>query len=284
MSFSSIGKAAQDLHSKGYPYDNLWKVEFNTRSVDGVNFVYAAQRNHSDEVSASVNAKYTCKEHGLTIEGDAKSGNKYKVSTSLDNKLYEGLNLKYTHESGNKNTVSAAYKNTWGGAEVKAVVPNDTRKSELEASTVIVKDKATFGVRNIFSIGDQPSFRSAEAAVQYKNLDYTATAKAHFAGGSDYVVGATYFQTLTARSMNIASCVCYTPKSADSIKLSVATEKLRTDGSTVRAKLDSAGKAGLAYSTVVGDRTKLTFATEFDALKLGKEGSNRYGVHVVFND
>jgi len=285
QTFSDIGKAACDLHSKGFPSDNAWKLDVNTRALDGVGFNYSTWRTHQDHIGSSLNAKFAVKEHGLTVDTDVKSSNNIKVELGLANKLYDGVDVKLSHDNHHNTVFKTIYRNSWGGAEVAANIPADRNKSELDVSTALIRDKFSFGVRNVIRVGDQPSFKSLEAAVQYREIDYTAALKFGYNGGNHFKAGGNYIHRLITHNTEVGGYICYDNlREIDQVKLGVAAQFNKAEGSYWKTKLNSDGRAGVAYTSKVTDNTKVTFATEFDALHFGKEGAGKYGLHIVYNN
>jgi len=282
--YGDIGKNACDLFSKGYPSNNAWKIEVNTRAEDGASFSFVANRTHADLVEAGLTAKFALPDTGLKVNVELKSGNTIKVDLTHSDKFVQGLAVKLAHDNSHKSVFTTTYKNTWGGVEAVATVPADKKKTELELSSVFIKDRYLFGVRNTLSAGDQPAFKSIEAGVQYRQLDYIAAARVTIDGNKQAKFGASYVQKVKTRDLTVGAYACYDPsRDTDTVHLGVASELRTTEKHLWKSKLDSKGIAGVSFQSNLGDGVKLTLATEIDTLQLGKNISGKYGVHIVYD-
>jgi len=275
--FGDLGKQARDVFGKGY-HVGVIKLDVKAKSDSGVEFnTSGVHVPSSGKVSANLETKYKCSEHGVTLSETWNSDNTLCTDITMEDKLAKGLKLvlanKFMPASGQ---VKGAAKATY-----KADCVTINADSSLDLSPTL-NAAGVFGYQN-WLVGVQVGFDTVKSALTKTNLSIGYTGKdftLHTYCNDAAQYGGSVFQKIN-KDLETAIDISFNPASNSSV-FGLGC-KLATDrNSSVRAKFNSHGNLGLGYQHKLRDGVTVTLASMIDAKNLGS-GDHKIGMGLEFN-
>jgi len=275
--FGDLGKAARDVFGKGYTV-GVVKLDVKAKSDSGVEFnTSGVHVPASGKVSASLETKYKCSDHGVTMSETWNSDNTLSTDISVEDKLAKGLKLvlanKFVPSSGQiKGAAKATFK-------ADSITLNGESSLDLCPNMV---GAGVIGYQN-WLVGGQVGFDTAKSSLTKTNLaigyvakDYTLHTYCN--DGAHY--GGSLYQKIN-KDLESAVDISYSPASNSSV-FGLGCKYNSDRNSSVRAKFNSNGTLGLGYQHKLRDGVTATFATLIDAKNLSGGGEHKIGMALEF--
>jgi len=275
--FADLGKQARDVFGKGY-HVGVIKLDVKAKSDSGVEFNTSGTHvPSSGKVSANLETKYKCSDHGVTMSETWNSDNTLSTDITCEDKLAKGLKLvlanKFVPSTGQ---IKGAAKTTF-----KADCVTVNGESSLDLSPNMV-GAGVFGYQN-WLIGGQVGFDAAKSSLTKSNLAIGYVAKdftLHTYCNDATHYGGSVYQKIN-KDLESAIDISFNPASNSSV-FGLGC-KLSTDrNSSVRAKFNSHGSLGLGYQHKLRDGVTVTLATVIDAKNLAG-GDHKIGMGLEFS-
>jgi len=270
--FKDIGKNAKDLVSKDYPTGEL-KIEAKTETENGIKFTTSgSQRNHDGNITGELKAEFTC--HGVSVTKVYDSQNTVKITAEKKDVLTEGLRLKaeptFVPFSGHRDVkLSAGYQND----HVHASTSVDPFKKQVNLSVVAGHGDCIVGGDITVRNGDVNQYGLAVGVSKPSHeVVLSAKDKLNTFSGSYY--------HLVNKDLQATASAIWNRKDNNTIIELGGAYRLDKDAS-MKAKVDTTGKASWSYSQTLRPGIKATFSTQIDTTKFG-EGGHQVGLSLNF--
>ena len=263
-----IGKAASDLLTKEFPTkDKEFKVELRTKTSNGVEF-FTTATSEGGAVTATFEESYNYKPYGVNLKGTLTSGGVFKTETSVTDQLLKNLKVIVNTEGKEKLT---------GGFEYKTDAVTANGNVAKTGEKFVFTGAAVFGW-NKFLLGAQTSYPglAPTGLLSYNGSDFTATVKAE-KKSEKTTVTASYFHTVNS-DLQVAAEAKIDDKAT---ALSLVTALKLDKDTSVKARLETSGTLGLAYSQKLNDYAKLTIGTSLD---VANGGAHKYNFNLALNN
>jgi len=295
--YKDLGKPINDMFTKGFP--TTYKFELTTEAESGLKFVISAEKKQReskddsggktkhDYIFASFQPKIELKSKGINFNGTLDS-EKIEGEVILSELLSTGLKTTFKVTSFDTSALEAngeiEYKNDVGA--VSTGINFKDNKNKLNTSLLAVWNNFAFGgsIGYFLPIGaSEGSLDNCSFAMNYSSSKFDIT---NLVNGKREK---TEFKITTGAKVLYNHCpktkfaadVNYDPAKSlkDGFTLKVLGQYQFDDKTSMKAKVDTTGNVGIAFSQKAYNNLTLTLATELNALKVE---DHKVGFSLVF--
>eukprot|EP01104_Vermistella_antarctica_P006037 TRINITY_DN16777_c0_g1_i1.p1 TRINITY_DN16777_c0_g1~~TRINITY_DN16777_c0_g1_i1.p1 ORF type:complete len:301 (-),score=117.51 TRINITY_DN16777_c0_g1_i1:106-966(-) len=277
--YADLGKDARDLLSKNYLSKS--KVAFDNTSSSGANFVSTVSRNDDNSVSADVATKH--KFSDVEVKANFSSSGVHKVEASVQDLGVEGLKAATSLSTKQDISANFSYKAARGSLGTNFLFNLGTKQPVLQVSAnVKASDAVNVGLDCEYAVGDNPELKRVAAAVEWKQSADNSINLTFKNDGDASTVGTSYWQTVGffGRDGAIAGTLDHNLKKSTT-KVAVGVQYRLDIDTTLRSKVDTTGRVGLAYVHHLSADTKVTIGADLDATALDSAKGHKF--NLAFN-
>jgi len=272
--FGDLGKSARDVFSKGYHFGQV-KLDVKTKSASGVEFTTSGSHAlETGKQNASLETKYKCSEHGVTITESWNADNTLNTEFSMEDKIAKGLKLvlasKFAPKTG---ALSGTAKSTFKADAISLNV--DTTLDTCPT----INGAAVAGYQS-WVVGGQVGYDTAKAKLTKSNLAIGFTAKdftLHTYCNNGSVYGGSLHQKVKP-DLDIAVDISYVGD-ANVTKFAAGAKYKLDCCSTLGAKVTNTGQVGLGFQHKLRDGVTVTLSSLIDG---GATGNHNIGLGLDF--
>ncbi|VVT52058.1 uncharacterized protein SAPINGB_P003303 [Magnusiomyces paraingens] len=277
--FSDIGKAPNDLLSRDYFHLAPAAIEVKSKAPNGVAFTVKGKANQANTaISGSLEGKFSDKPTGLTLTQGWSTANVLDTKIELSNAIAPGFKAELlTSYAPAKNTTSAKVNFHFSQPNFYGRAFFDLLKGPIFTGDV------AFG-QSGFLVGSEFGYDISSGAVTkysvalgYGAPSYTA---AITATSNLSVFSGSYYHKISPLTEVGAKAVYDSANAAKGVALEVGTKHQLDSSAFVKAKINSASIASLAYSQVLRPGVKLGLGVSFDTQKLN-ESAHKLGLSLT---
>ncbi|KAF8474882.1 eukaryotic porin/Tom40 [Kalaharituber pfeilii] len=272
--FSDIAKPANDLLSKDFYHTASANLEVKSKAPNGVQFTVKGKSDQAGAIAGSIEAKYTDKPTGLTLTQAWTTFNALDTKIELDNTLANGLKAEILTQFLPASKSKGAKLNLHFKQPLfHARAFFDLLKGpSFTGDTVVGHDGFLAGAEVGYDVNGGRITRYS-AAVGYSVSEYTA---AITATNNLSLFSASYYHRVNPL-VEAGAKASWDSKSSGQPSLEIAT-KYKLDSLTfVKAKINNAGIAALAYNQVLRPGVTLGLGASIDTQKLN-EAAHKVGL------
>jgi hypothetical protein len=298
--YKDIGKNANDLTNKGFVGTDRyqWKVEIDTTSDNGVQFLPSLSQASSGSLDGELKAKFKAFNFSFTASGNLKQELSLEaasdkalrglvkptltLSTLVDNPIERAKLKAQTELRGN-------YGNLTGSLELpvakflREVAFKPEQPKAIVSAVVGLKDYGVSLGAEVEVSPENGQVRSFNSILSYaqSNLEVAGFSKRR---DSNMTVGANFYQRLPAsdRLRDAAVGAELTHDFSDKPpSLTIAGTNKPDETSTIKGRVSSKGILGLAYTQKFNGPFTVTVGADLDVLRARDVGSLQWGVKLA---
>jgi voltage-dependent anion channel protein 2 len=274
--YSDLGKKASDLLTKEFPDKS--KFELKTKTSNGVVQELSLTK-AGDNITGSINPKYTFAKHGVTVGFTADTEKHTKFEVSVDQPL-PGLKLTTIVDSKKLNAIQfdAEYKHDYVALNGSVDVLNN-EGTEASLAGVVGYEGFSVGLQSKYNKG---ALNTVNGTAAYTTLDWVFTL---FGAFKTHRVGVSYYHRVTsAASAGFEASFDLDKAQASPSKLTVGGSYQLDLDTSVKGKLDTDGKLSLSYAQRLNRYARLNVATSLNINNPQSKSGHSFGFTFSLND
>jgi len=291
--FKDLNKRVSDLLTKEIPSEKQeTKVEWKGQADPNVAIETSIVTKPDGSSVGTFAPKYTVKEYGTTFSAEVNTRKELKLEVSMEDYHLAGLKTTLTGQVNHDDkweTFGIEYRHEIGNIAASFDYGKGVG-STVKASAVVGSQGVALGGSVVYLLGnDNSDVKELKTVLSYAadNYDISAFGLMKAAEGKaeeKNQIGANFFHRFHPDWCVGAEAVFDTVPAEAKPYLTVATQYRLQPDSFVKAKFDTAGKLGLAYTQKYNRNVKFNFATTIDTNKLDSKGGSVFGFTLSFND
>jgi len=252
--------------------------------LSNVSFETSLVQKSDGSILGAFTPKYRYREWGTTVSAEVKTNKDIKAEVAIEDQFTPGLKTSITGEAKGENllgTFGVEYKHDLA-AVTTSVDYGHPNGSTLKASAVVGSQGFSLGadVEYAFGNGSTTDSRLVEfdTTVGYSTTEFDVFATGKLQNDKDAnIIQLSYFHRVNP-DLQVATDVSFDTANADAKpKLALAAQyKLEAD-TTLKGKVDTAGKLGLSFQQRFNKNAKFTISSTFDTNNLGAKNSATFG-------
>jgi len=286
--FSDLGKRSKDLLTKEFPSEN--KYAWKGTSATGVTIESSITQKKDGAFLGSLLEKYKHKDWNTTFSLDVNTKKELKVEEVTDDLLkVDGLKSTvtgYYKPTETYGTIGLEYTRDYASvaASVDVGKPHGTT---LKGSAVVGAQGFAVGVETEYFIGGESEMKNLTTFLTYNAPDFEVAAFGRILNNNDEdknELGVRFFHKVNSDAQIAAEVVFDTANADVKPKLEIGGQYNLKADTTIKAKLDTAGKLGLSFLVKQNNNAKITFSSTFDLNNPGGKNASTFGLTLNLND
>ncbi|KAI3380201.1 hypothetical protein SNEBB_003450 [Seison nebaliae] len=271
--FSDLSKSCKDLFNKGY-HGSEKKLTVKTKAENGLNFTGTFVQKNDETNHGSLEAKYRCLKHNITLTEKLSSDNNYKISAAICDKLLTDLEttVELSANITDVNRREATIKNMYSNSAM-------TVNADVNILSQILRFAAVTSYNN-WMIGGEAVWR--ENAIQRHNLTVGYMANDLHVHGNIFNKNeiTTYVYQKLNDQIDAGFHILVNPQTASRPIVGFAAKYKANPLTTFQAKLTTGGTMGLSVTQALSRNLKVTLSEIFNADRKGID----FGIGLEFNN
>jgi len=287
-----INKRSSDLLTKDFPSEKQEnKVEWKGRADPSVTFEANLITKKDGSIVGTFIPKYEIKEYGATVSAELNTNREYKAEVSIKDKIVKGLKLIFSDQIKGDSMFGTAgfeYKQDYVALTGSADY-GKANGSTVKASAALGSNGFVAGVAAEYLVGSgaESDLKELNSILSYSTAIYDVAAFGRMKGGSHDAsneLGMSFFHKVN-RDLAIGGEALFDTSNTDmKPKLSLGGQYAFNADTSLKTKLDTAGKLGVSVQQRYNANAKWTLATTTDITALGAKGASTLGFTLALND